>query len=43
MAMGAAAGVNAALATSTKKAIREVKIEDVQDSLIKSGAVLTTP
>ena len=43
MAMGAAAGVNAALATSEKKAIREVKIEDVQNSLIKSGAVLTTP
>lgn len=43
MAMGAAAGVNAALATSEKKEIREVKTEDVQIALIKNGAVLTTP
>ena len=43
MAMGQAAGINAAIATTAKKTIREVKIEDIQNSLIKSGAVLTTP
>lgn len=43
MAMGQAAGINAALASATKKSIREVRIEDIQNSLIKSGAVLTTP
>lgn len=43
MAMGQAAGINAALATSTKKTIREVPIENIQNALIKSGAVLTTP
>jgi len=43
MAMGQAAGINAALASAAKKSIREVPIEDIQNSLIKSGAVLTTP
>ena len=43
MAMGQAAGINAALACAAKKSIREVPIEDIQNSLIKSGAVLTTP
>ncbi|MFM8329645.1 MAG: FAD-dependent oxidoreductase, partial [Actinomycetales bacterium] len=43
MAMGQAAGINAAIATTKKKTIREVPIDDIQDSLIKSGAVLTTP
>ncbi len=43
MAMGQAAGINAALATSTKKSIREVPIENIQNTLIKNGAVLTTP
>lgn len=43
MAMGQAAGINAALASAEKKSIREVPIEDIQNSLIKSGAVLTTP
>lgn len=43
MAMGQAAGINAALASVAKKSIREVPIEDIQNSLIKSGAVLTTP
>ncbi len=43
MAMGQAAGINAALASATKKSIREIPIEDIQNSLIKSGAVLTTP
>jgi hypothetical protein len=43
MAMGHAAGINAALASAAKKSIREVPIEDIQNSLIKSGAVLTTP
>ena len=43
MAMGQAAGINAALACAAKKSIREVPIEDIQHSLIKSGAVLTTP
>ena len=43
MAMGQAAGINAALASVAKKSIREIPIEDIQNSLIKSGAVLTTP
>ena len=43
MAMGQAAGINAALASAAKKSTREVPIEDIQNSLIKSGAVLTTP
>jgi len=43
MAMGQAAGINAALASAAKKSIREVPIEDIQNSLIKSGAFLTTP
>ena len=43
MAMGQAAGINAALASAAKKSIRKVPIEDIQNSLIKSGAVLTTP
>lgn len=43
MAMGQAAGVNAALAISTRKTIREVPIEEVQSALIKSGAVLAIP
>ncbi len=43
MAMGQAAGINAALASAEKKSIREVPIEDIQNSLIKNGAVLTTP
>lgn len=43
MAMGQAAGINAALASAAKKSIREVPIEDIQNSLIKSGAVLTPP
>jgi choline dehydrogenase-like flavoprotein len=40
MAMGAAAGVNAALAVAGNKSIREVAITKIQDALSQSGAIL---
>jgi hypothetical protein len=41
MAMGAAAGVNAALAVKEKKTIREIPITDVQRKLREGGAILS--
>ncbi|MFM7490969.1 MAG: FAD-dependent oxidoreductase [Actinomycetota bacterium] len=41
MAMGAAAGINAALAVANKKTIREVPIDTIQEALRKSGAILS--
>ncbi len=43
MAMGAAAGVNAALAVKEKKTIREIPITDVQRKLREGGAILSLP
>jgi len=40
MAMGAAAGVTAALAIKSKKSIRELSISDVQSKLREGGAIL---
>lgn len=41
MAMGAAAGVTAALATKAKKTIREIEVADVQTKLREGGAILS--
>ena len=41
MAMGAAAGINAALAVKEKKTIREIPITDVQRKLREGGAILS--
>lgn len=41
MAMGAATGVNAALAVKEKKTIREIPITDVQRKLREGGAILS--
>jgi hypothetical protein len=41
MAMGAAAGVTAALATKAKKTIREIEVSEVQTKLREGGAILS--
>jgi hypothetical protein len=43
MAMGQAAGINAALAVNTRKGIRDVPIGEIQNKLVQIGAVITIP
>jgi hypothetical protein len=42
MAMGQAAGINAALAVNTRKGIRDVLIGEIQNKLVQIGAVINT-